>query len=83
VRKAFHYQPEIIEGVIIMTEINRRRVLEILTVGGLTVTILLPSKWLKPVVESVIVPAHAQASPVRTPVRGSTSTTFTTFAPPY
>jgi hypothetical protein len=48
-----------------MSEFNatRRRVLEILTVGGLTVTILLPSRWIKPVVESVIVPAHAAENP--------------------
>jgi hypothetical protein len=40
-----------------MSEFNvtRRRVLEILTVGGLTVTIILPSKWIKPVAESVII----------------------------
>src|SRR5580704_16557659 len=58
-----------------MSEFNvsRRRVLEILTVGGLTVTIILPAKWIKPVVESVIVSAHAAASPVRTPLRGTTS----------
>jgi hypothetical protein len=65
-----------------MSEFNatRRRVLEILTVGGLTVTILLPSRWIKPVVESVIVPAHAAASPV-TPIRGTTSTTTRTTEP--
>jgi hypothetical protein len=63
-----------------MTEFNvtRRRVLEILTVGGLTVTIFLPSKWIKPVVESVIVPAHAQASPLRVNPTTSTTTTSTT-----
>jgi hypothetical protein len=62
-----------------MSEFNatRRRVLEILTVGGLTVTILLPSRWIKPVLESIVVPAHAQASPVRTPVRGTTTGTTT------
>jgi hypothetical protein len=70
-------------GTFEMSEFNatRRRVLEILTVGGLTVTILLPSRWIKPVVESVIVPAHAQASPVRTPVRGTTGTTTRTTEP--
>jgi hypothetical protein len=51
-----------------MTEFTRRRVLEILGVGGLTVTIVLPSRWIKPVVESVVVPAHAQASPNKTPL---------------
>ena len=49
---------------------TRRRVLKIL-VGGATVAILIPSKWIKPIVESVVVPAHAQASPAKTPIRGS------------
>jgi hypothetical protein len=63
-----------------MTESNttRRRALEILAVGGLTVTILIPSKWIKPIVESIIVPAHAQASPAKAPIRGTTTTTSTT-----
>jgi hypothetical protein len=53
-----------------MTESNttRRRALEILAVGGLTVTILIPSKWIKPIVGSIIVPAHAQASPAKAPI---------------
>src|ERR1700722_7330956 len=51
-----------------MSKLSRRRVLEILAVGGLTVTIVLPSRWIKPVVESVVVPAHAQASPNKTPL---------------
>jgi hypothetical protein len=55
--------------------ITRRRALEILGAGGLIVTILIPSKWIKPIVETIIVPAHAAASPVNTPVRGTTSTT--------
>jgi hypothetical protein len=46
---------------------TRRRVLK-LTVAGLTVSILLPSRWIKPVVELVIVPAHAAASPAKAPL---------------
>jgi hypothetical protein len=63
-----------------MTESNttRRRVLEILAVGGLTVTILIPSKWIKPIVETVFLPAHAAASPVNNPIRGTTTTSSTT-----
>lgn len=63
-----------------MTELDvtRRRVLEILTIGGLTVTIFLPSKWIKPVVELVIVPAHAQASPLRVNPTTTTTTSTTT-----
>ena len=60
-----------------MSDTTRRQVIQILTVGGLTATILIPSKWIKPVVEAIVVPAHAQASPNRTPVRGTTPTTTT------
>jgi len=59
-----------------MNDTTRRRVLQILTVGGLTATILIPSRWIKPVVEAIVVPAHAQASP-RAPLRGTTRTTGT------
>jgi hypothetical protein len=68
-------------------DISRRRVLQILTSASLAVTITLPSRWVKPIVESVVVPAHAQASPNTTPLRGTTgtgtgtSTTSTTPAP--
>jgi hypothetical protein len=41
---------------------DRRRLLKIATVGGAT-SLLLPNEWTKPVVKSVIVPAHAAASP--------------------
>jgi hypothetical protein len=50
---------------------TRRRVLKILMGGGVTVAILIPSKWIKPIVESIVLPAHAQASPAKTPLRGS------------
>lgn len=48
---------------------GRRRILKVITIGGVatTATLLLPSKWAKPVVQSVIVPAHAQASPPECP----------------
>ncbi len=60
-----------------MNDTTRRRALQILTVGGLTTTILIPSKWIKPVVEAIVIPAHAQASP-RTAPSGTTRTTGTT-----
>ena len=48
--------------------LTRRRVLTL--VGGATaLTVLLPAKWTKPVVESVVVPAHAQATVIRTTVQ--------------
>src|SRR5450755_4485512 len=42
---------------------DRRRVLKVVTVGGIATTLALPGKWTKPIVKSVIVPAHAAASP--------------------
>jgi hypothetical protein len=44
---------------------GRRRVLKAITVGGVATALVLPSKWTKPVAQSVIVPAHAQASPAK------------------
>jgi hypothetical protein len=41
----------------------RRRLLQIVAVGG-TAAVVLPAKWVKPVVDSVIVPAHAAGSVV-------------------
>jgi hypothetical protein len=41
---------------------DRRRILKFATMGGIA-TLVLPSKWVQPVVKSVVVPAHAAASP--------------------
>jgi hypothetical protein len=44
-------------------KLSRRRAMKVLGAGGVVAaTLMLPSKWTKPVVESIIVPAHAQAS---------------------
>jgi hypothetical protein len=57
--------------------LDRRRILHV-ALGGSTLGALgLPDKWVKPVVQSVIVPAHAAASPATT-----TTTTTTTTATP-
>lgn len=40
---------------------GRRRLLKALVIGG-TAAAVLPEKWVKPVVDTVIVPAHAQGS---------------------
>jgi hypothetical protein len=45
----------------------RRRLLQIVAVGG-TAAIALPEKWVKPVVDAVMVPAHAATSVV--PISG-------------
>jgi hypothetical protein len=56
---------------------TRRRVLQSLGIGGAVLAIGLPTRWTRPVVESIIVPAHAAASPVRS-TSSTTSTTRTT-----
>ncbi len=44
--------------------LNRRELLKILAAagGGLAAAVFLPGKWLKPVVEAGVLPAHAQAT---------------------
>src|SRR5262245_54390293 len=41
---------------------DRRQVLHIFTIGGVATALVMPASWTKPLVKSVIVPAHAQAS---------------------
>lgn len=41
----------------------RRRLFQIMAVGG-TAAVVLPEKWVKPIVDAVIVPAHAAGSTV-------------------
>lgn len=57
--------------------VSRRRAIKIVASGALVATIALPSKWSRPIVESIIVPAHAQASPPLTTGTGTTGTTVT------
>jgi hypothetical protein len=42
---------------------SRRQILRVFTVGGVATALVMPTSWTKPLVKSVIVPAHAQASP--------------------
>jgi len=42
---------------------DRRQVLKAFILGGAATTVVLPAAWHSPLVRSVIVPAHAQASP--------------------
>jgi hypothetical protein len=55
----------------------RRRLLQIMAVGG-TAAVVLPEKWVKPVVDAVIVPAHAAGSVV--PAQGIFGNQGTLFA---
>lgn len=48
-----------------------------LIIGGVATMVVLPSKWTKPVVDTIITPAHAQASAPATTV-GTTTTLGTT-----
>ena len=47
--------------------IDRRRILRASLGGSALGSLALPQHWVRPVVKSVIVPAHAQASPANTP----------------
>jgi hypothetical protein len=42
---------------------DRRQLLRIFTISGVATALVLPASWTRPLVKSVIVPAHAQASP--------------------
>jgi hypothetical protein len=59
---------------------DRRQVLKYVLIGGVATAVVMPSKWVKPVVNAVIPPAHAAASAPATTKPG-TSTTTTTPAP--
>jgi hypothetical protein len=56
----------------IRVTVDRRRMLQLALGGGTLSAFALPDRWVRPVVTSVIVPAHAQASP---PARATTTTT--------
>jgi hypothetical protein len=56
--------------------VSRRRALRVLGLGGVVIaTVALPTKWTRPLVETIVVPAHAAASP-------KTTTPPTTQGPP-
>ena len=46
--------------------VDRRRILQLALAGGTLGALTVPDKWTRPVVKSVVVPAHAQASPAFT-----------------
>jgi len=51
------------------TMVSRRKLLKALaaTSGAVVASQILPGQWMKPVIESGVLPAHAQGSPTRTP----------------
>lgn len=60
-------------------KVNRREVVKSVTVvvGGVVTVLALPAKWTKPIVESIIVPAHAatSAAPAVTTTTAAPTTT--------
>jgi len=62
-------------------KLDRRNLLRVALGGGALALFALPEKWVRPVVDAVIVPAHAQSSPATTTTVTSTTTTGTTAAP--
>jgi hypothetical protein len=42
---------------------DRRQIIRTVLIGGALATVILPTKWTKPLFNSVVVPAHAAASP--------------------
>jgi hypothetical protein len=57
---------------------ERRRLLKQAMAGGIVGVALLPERWVRPVVDAVIVPAHAQTSPAQTTTTAAPGTTNTT-----
>ena len=71
-------------GCKLKQDTTRRDVVKKITVivGGVATLIELPARWTKPVVESIIAPAHAALSATTTtPAPTTTTTTTTTIAP--
>jgi hypothetical protein len=59
-------------------DVNRRRVLKgIVATGSIGIAISLPDKWMRPIVEAIVVPAHAAASHVATSTTRTSTTTRT------
>jgi Chaperone of endosialidase len=54
--------------------VDRRRILQVALGGGSLSPLVLPERWVKPVIKSVIVPAHAAASPATTTTPAPTTT---------
>jgi len=64
-----------------MTDKNRREAIKTIAVvlGGVTTIIALPERWIRPVVDAVVTPAHAGTSIVVTTTTTTTTSTTTTY----
>ena len=80
-------EPVAEEGIVSMDENEqhpgRRKIAKALLIGGAVKVVTLPSRWAKPLVATVLVPAHALASPYgTTPIVGTTAAPVVTTLPP-
>ena len=58
-------------------EYTRRQVIKKVMIGGVIATVVLPGKWTRPIIETVITPAHAAASAPATTATSTTPTSTT------
>lgn len=61
--------------------ISRRQVMKTIAIGGVATAVMLPGKWTKPIVDSVITPAHAASSAPATTAAPTSTTAAPTTAP--
>jgi len=66
---------------------SRRQFIRVVTIGGIATAVLLPGSWKRPIIDAVVVPAHAAASDVpvtstAAPTTGLPSTQPPTTPPP-
>ncbi|MDR3469472.1 MAG: hypothetical protein P4M07_26380 [Xanthobacteraceae bacterium] len=59
-------------------KIDRRNILRGALGGGALAPLVLPERWTRPVVKTLVVPAHAAASPATTTVAPTTPAPTTT-----
>ena len=69
-----------------MVDKDRREAIKTIStvVGGVITIIALPERWVRPVVDAIVTPAHAQTSnytPPRTTTTTTTTSTTTTYSP--
>jgi hypothetical protein len=61
---------------------SRRQFIRVVTIGGIATAVLLPGSWKRPIIDAVVVPAHAAASDVPVTSTVPPTTVFPTTPPP-
>lgn len=76
-------QPVSVVGALVSQDTTRRDVVKkiAIVVGGAVTLIALPSQWTKPVVQSIVAPAHAALSVAAATTAAPTTAAPTTAAP--